>query len=143
MLPGNVLFHTTGSSQTVSTCLHRHGDSTVGASCNSGSCRALNTLCVLMQVENEDLVFTLETMVEKFGDEIAPYAVSRSAGTSCTPPSYAAAAASVPVVACSSTAKVWQRSSCSSRVSWFDVLLKVHSLLVGTFVDTCVRGWCL
>jgi hypothetical protein len=29
------------------------------------------------QVENEDLVFTLETMVEKFGDEIAPYAVSR------------------------------------------------------------------
>jgi hypothetical protein len=39
-----------------------------------------------MQVENEDLVFTLETMVEKFGDEIAPYAVSRSAGTSCTPP---------------------------------------------------------
>jgi hypothetical protein len=28
------------------------------------------------QVENEDLVFTLETMVEKFGDEIAPYAVS-------------------------------------------------------------------
>lgn len=81
------------------------------ASCNSGSCRALNTLCVLMQVENEDLVFTLETMVEKFGDEIAPYAVSRSAGTSCTPPSYAAAAASVPVVACPSTAKVWQRSS--------------------------------
>lgn len=29
-----------------------------------------------LQVENEDLVFTLETMVEKFGDEIAPYAVS-------------------------------------------------------------------
>jgi hypothetical protein len=32
--------------------------------------------CVLLQVENEDLVFTLEVMVEKFGDEIAPYAVS-------------------------------------------------------------------
>lgn len=32
--------------------------------------------CVPLQVENEDLVFTLETMVEKFGDEIAPYAVS-------------------------------------------------------------------
>jgi hypothetical protein len=30
----------------------------------------------LLQVENEDLVFTLEVMVEKFGDEIAPYAVS-------------------------------------------------------------------
>lgn len=35
-----------------------------------------------MQVENEDLVFTLETMVEKFGDEIAPYAVRRAAGIS-------------------------------------------------------------
>lgn len=35
-------------------------------------------VCLLacVQVENEDLVFTLETMVEKFGDEIAPYAVS-------------------------------------------------------------------
>lgn len=32
--------------------------------------------CLPVQVENEDLVFTLETMVEKFGDEIAPYAVS-------------------------------------------------------------------
>jgi hypothetical protein len=27
------------------------------------------------QVESEDLVFTLETIVEKFGEEIAPYAV--------------------------------------------------------------------
>jgi hypothetical protein len=99
VLPGNDLYHTTGSPQTSSTWLLLHGDSTVSASCINGSCRALNTLCVLMQVENEDLVFTLETMVEKFGDEIAPYAVSRSAGTSCTPPSYAAAAASVPVVA--------------------------------------------
>lgn len=26
-------------------------------------------------MENEDLVMTLETIVEKFGDEIAPYAV--------------------------------------------------------------------
>lgn len=28
------------------------------------------------QVENEELVFTLEVLVDKFGDEIAPYAVS-------------------------------------------------------------------
>jgi len=27
------------------------------------------------QVESEDLVFTLETIVEKFGEEMAPYAV--------------------------------------------------------------------
>ncbi len=27
------------------------------------------------QVENEDLVFTLEAIVEKFGEEIGPYAV--------------------------------------------------------------------
>lgn len=37
----------------------------------------LMLLCLVLQVENEDLVFTLETMVEKFGDEIAPYAVSQ------------------------------------------------------------------
>jgi len=30
---------------------------------------------LLNEVENEDLVMTLETIVEKFGDEIAPYAV--------------------------------------------------------------------
>lgn len=28
------------------------------------------------QVENEELVFTLEVIVEKFGDDIAPYAVN-------------------------------------------------------------------
>ena len=28
-----------------------------------------------VQVDNEDLVFTLETIVEKFGEEMAPYAV--------------------------------------------------------------------
>lgn len=27
------------------------------------------------EVENEDLVFTLETIVDKFGEEIAPYAL--------------------------------------------------------------------
>lgn len=27
------------------------------------------------EVENEDLVFTLETIVDKFGEEMAPYAV--------------------------------------------------------------------
>jgi hypothetical protein len=32
-------------------------------------------LCFICQVESEDLVFTLETIVEKFGEEIAPYAV--------------------------------------------------------------------
>jgi hypothetical protein len=37
----------------------------------------------MLQVENEDLVFTLEVMVEKFGDEIAPYAVSASCGCAC------------------------------------------------------------
>lgn len=41
----------------------------VSATCNAVWCH--------IQVENEDLVFTLETMVEKFGDEIAPYAVSK------------------------------------------------------------------
>jgi hypothetical protein len=29
-----------------------------------------------MQVENEELVFTLEVLVDKFGDEIAPFAVN-------------------------------------------------------------------
>ena len=27
------------------------------------------------QIDNEDLVFTLETIVEKFGEDMAPYAV--------------------------------------------------------------------
>lgn len=27
------------------------------------------------EVENEDLVFTLETIVDKFGEEMAPYAL--------------------------------------------------------------------
>jgi hypothetical protein len=36
----------------------------------------LNHFFSLMnELENEDLVMTLETIVEKFGDEIAPYAV--------------------------------------------------------------------
>jgi len=30
---------------------------------------------LMNEVESEDLVFTLETIVEKFGEEIAPYAV--------------------------------------------------------------------
>lgn len=29
---------------------------------------------IVLQVDNEDMVSTLETIVEKFGDEIAPYA---------------------------------------------------------------------
>jgi hypothetical protein len=36
---------------------------------------ALTELAMLRKVENEDLVMTLEVIVEKFGDEIAPYAV--------------------------------------------------------------------
>lgn len=32
-------------------------------------------LLIAAQVESEDLVFTLETIVEKFGEEMAPYAV--------------------------------------------------------------------
>ena len=27
------------------------------------------------EIENEDLVFTLETIVDKFGEEMAPYAL--------------------------------------------------------------------
>ena len=30
---------------------------------------------VALQVDNEDLVFTLEVLVDKFGEQIAPYAV--------------------------------------------------------------------
>ena len=30
---------------------------------------------LMNEVESEDLVFTLETIVEKFGEEIAPYAM--------------------------------------------------------------------
>lgn len=30
---------------------------------------------LMNEVENEDLVFTLETVVEKFGEEMAPYAL--------------------------------------------------------------------
>ena len=29
---------------------------------------------LMNEVENEDLVFTLETIVDKFGEEMAPYA---------------------------------------------------------------------
>lgn len=30
---------------------------------------------LMHEVENEDLVFTLETIVDKFGEEMAPYAL--------------------------------------------------------------------
>lgn len=30
---------------------------------------------LMNEIENEDLVFTLETIVEKFGEEMAPYAL--------------------------------------------------------------------
>lgn len=30
---------------------------------------------LMNEVENEDLVFTLETIVDKFGEEMAPYAL--------------------------------------------------------------------
>lgn len=30
---------------------------------------------LMNEVENEDLVFTLETIVDKFGEEMAPYAI--------------------------------------------------------------------
>lgn len=37
----------------------------------------LNSVFALMsEIDNEDLVFTLESIVEKFGDEIAPYAAN-------------------------------------------------------------------
>ena len=35
----------------------------------------LRLACMCIQIESEDLLFTLETVVEKFGEEIAPYAV--------------------------------------------------------------------
>ncbi|KAJ6379498.1 hypothetical protein OIU76_016189 [Salix suchowensis] len=35
------------------------------------------------EVENEDLVFTLETIVDKFGEEMAPYALGLSAFWRC------------------------------------------------------------
>ena len=30
---------------------------------------------LMNEVDNEDLVFTLETIVDKFGEEMAPYAI--------------------------------------------------------------------
>ena len=39
------------------------------------SSRIASQNCLALQVENEDLVFTLETLVERFDEEMAPYAV--------------------------------------------------------------------
>lgn len=38
------------------------------------------------EVENEDLVFTLETIVDKFGEEMAPYALGLCQNLVCVPP---------------------------------------------------------
>lgn len=35
-----------------------------------------HSCAAVIQVENEELVFTLEVVVDKFGDDIAPYAVN-------------------------------------------------------------------
>ena len=35
----------------------------------------MNSVVWWLQVENEDLIFTLETLVERFDEEMAPYAV--------------------------------------------------------------------
>jgi hypothetical protein len=37
------------------------------------------------EVENEDLVFTLETIVDKFGEEMAPYALGLCQNLVCQP----------------------------------------------------------
>jgi hypothetical protein len=36
------------------------------------------------EVENEDLVFTLETIVDKFGEEMAPYALGLCQNLVCS-----------------------------------------------------------
>lgn len=38
------------------------------------------------EVENEDLVFTLETIVDKFGEEMAPYALGLCQNLVCFTP---------------------------------------------------------
>jgi importin-7 len=37
------------------------------------------------EVENEDLVFTLETIVDRFGEEMAPYALGLCQSLVCWP----------------------------------------------------------
>jgi hypothetical protein len=37
------------------------------------------------EVENEDLVFTLETIVDRFGEEMAPYALGLCQSLVCCP----------------------------------------------------------
>jgi hypothetical protein len=39
---------------------------------------------LMNEVENEDLVFTLETIVDKFGEEMAPYALGLCQNLVCT-----------------------------------------------------------
>jgi hypothetical protein len=41
----------------------------------------------MSEVENEDLVFTLETIVDKFGEEMAPYALGLCQSLVCYPSS--------------------------------------------------------
>lgn len=58
--------------------LHRQGYQRVCFQLGTKKTPALHSLrqaCVCTQIESEDLLFTLETVVEKFGEEIAPYAV--------------------------------------------------------------------
>jgi hypothetical protein len=42
---------------------------------------------LMSEVENEDLVFTLETIVDKFGEEMAPYALGLCQSLVCYPSS--------------------------------------------------------
>lgn len=39
---------------------------------------------LMNEVENEDLVFTLETIVDKFGEEMAPYALGLCQNLVCS-----------------------------------------------------------
>jgi hypothetical protein len=39
----------------------------------------------MSEVENEDLVFTLETIVDRFGEEMAPYALGLCQSLVCCP----------------------------------------------------------
>lgn len=48
---------------------------TLAAECNYMSFFSSEFFKLMNEIENEDLVFTLETIVDKFGEEMAPYAL--------------------------------------------------------------------
>ena len=56
------------------------------------------TSCMAAQVDNEDLVLTLEAIVEKFEDEMAPFAVGLTQHLAAA--FWRATAAEVPIATC-------------------------------------------